>query len=245
MKGLMKPDVILTWPSGCDYPLCRLQLQEFKKFFNKVIIAFYEHGLPDFRPWLKKNIPGAVFCEVEPELEDWRERAVTSAIKKSESDWILFTEQDFFAKDDSFYQVVSQARSRADVIGYDQGTRLHPFFLLTSRALLAKTSQDFSVRGQDQDHFSKVSKELFFMGRFVDLRDLGLREKIDWYHFSSMTWNIFRIKDNDIREFHDPASWLVYNAYSRTAKVKQNPAWRLFTYYAETLLSDFGKFLNE
>lgn len=245
MKGLMKPDVILTWPSGADYPLCRLQLKEFKKFFNKIIIAFYDHGESDYRPWLKKNIPGAIFCEVGYDDVAWRERAVTEALKYSDSDWILFTEQDFFAKDDSFYQVVSQARSQFDVIGYDQGARLHPFFLLTSRSLLEKTSKDFAVHGLGQDHFSKVSNELRTIGRFVDIRALGLKEKVDWYHFSSMTWNIFRIKDNNIREFHEPLDWLLYNYYSRTAKIKQNPRWRAFTYYAEVLLSDFGRFLNE
>ena len=241
----MKPDVLITWPSGCDYPLCRFQLSAFKDFFNKVIITFYDHGTPDFRGFLRSKYPEWVFLESPENSVAWRERAVNLGLDESKSDWVLFSEQDFFWKDDQFLHQVISATKLYDIIGINQGSRLHPCFLLTKRSLIDKTSRDFSVKGANLDHFSQFSKEILELGKFVDLKDLNLFSGRDWYHFSSLTWNLFRVKDLTPHEFHYLADFLVYNAYSRTARVPQDPRWVAFTHMAESLLSGYGRFLND
>jgi len=241
----MKPDILITWPSGCDYPLCRFQLSAFRSYFGKVIITFYPHGTPDFRGFIRKTHKDWTFIESRESSVAWRETAVNLGLEESDSDYVLFTEQDFFWKDDHFLRTVFEAAKKWDTIGLIQGCRLHPCFLLTKRSLIEKTSRDFSVKGKDQDHFYQFGKEIREVGSFVDLKDLGLFSGRDWYHLSSLTWNLFRVKDWTPREFHYLADFLVYNTYSRTARIPQDPRWLVFTHMAESLLSGFGKFLNE
>jgi hypothetical protein len=240
----MKPDIIVTWPSGIDYPLFRLQCKLFKKYFNEIIIVTYPHGSPDYRPWLKKNFPEATFVESGESGPAWRETAVNLGLDHSKSDYVLFTEQDFFWKDDRFLKTVFKWSGSRDTIGIRQGARLHPCFLLTKRDLINKTSRDFSVKGQDLDHFTQFTKEIREVGSFIELKEIGLFSGRDWFHFSSMTWNLFRIKDHDCREQHNTGDFLVYNYLSRTNKIIQNPTWIAFTYYAESLLTEYGQFLN-
>jgi molybdopterin-guanine dinucleotide biosynthesis protein A len=243
-EKLPKPDVLITWPSGVDYPICRFQLQNFRSFFNQVIISIYPHGQPDFTSFLKQVMKKTTFVDVAFHPVKWRENCVMAGLEKVKSDWVLFTEQDFFFKDEYFlYQVLKETKN-SDVIGIRQGPRLHPCFLLVKKETLDKTSKKFEVLGQDKDHFYGVSQDLLKIGKFKDIRDLGLFEGIDWYHLSNLTWNLFRIKDGDVSEFHEPVEFLVYNAMSRTRKVVQDARWIAFTFYAETLLSKFGKFLN-
>ncbi len=240
----MKPDVLMTWPSGVDYPLCRLQLKLLRPFFKDILVSIYEHGSPDFREFLRGSTKGWKWIESPALDETWRETAVNFGLDRSTSDWVLFLEQDFFIKDSKFLDTVYEATKAYDVVGIRQGNRLHPCFLLVSRKLIDKTSRDFAVHGQDKDHFQKFSEEVLAQGKFIDITELGLFPGRDWYHFSSMTWNLFRIKDENVREMHDLPEFLLYNAYSRTKKVPQDPRWIAMTFFTETLLTKFGKYLN-
>ena len=241
----IKPDVIITWPSGFDYPLCRWQLQQFRNYFDKVIIATYTYGSPDFRGFLKKAMKKTDFVDNGQDSATWRERCIASGLEISKSEWVLFTEQDFFWKGDHFLEKVFQATELHNVIGIVQGTRLHPGFLLVKRDLLEETKKEFGVKGNDKDHFWGISQELVSKGNFIDINSLGLYEGVDWFHFSSMTWNHFRIKDGDLTEFHEPTEYLVYNSMSRTKRVIQDARWLAFTHYAEMILTKFGRFLNQ
>lgn len=240
----MKPDVLITWPSGIDYPLCRLQLTKYRSYFNRIIISYYEHGKPDFIPFLKRAHPDWDWVQSPQTSVSWRETAVLKGLEKSEADYVLFTEQDFFWKNENFLKKTFEAAEKWGTVGIRQGTRLHPCYLLTRRYILNGTSLDFSARGQHQDHFSGVSQDIFSLDSLADLSNLGLFFGRDWYHFSSMTWNLFRIKDQNCREFHEPENFLIYNYLSRTKEVPQDPRWIAFTYYVETLLSSFGQFLH-
>lgn len=241
---MIKPDVLLTWPSGVDYPLCRLQLTLFKKYLGQVIVCFYDHGTPDFKAFIERACPDWTFVQSPETGPAWRERAVEKCLEASNNPYVLFTEQDFFWKEDAFLEKVLRKFEEFDTVGIRQGQRLHPAFLLTRRELIEKTGKDFSVKGQDLDHFSQFSKEIQEVGNFVDLKDLGLFFGRDWYHFSSLTWNLFRIKDSNVREMHEPENFLIYNYLSRTKRVPQDTRWIAFTYFAETLLSTYGRFLN-
>ncbi len=241
----MKPDVIITWPSGYDYPLCRWQLRTYRDYFNKVFLTFYPHGEPDFSEFIKKSHPEFT-CLTSPIFnESWREAAINVALGASLSEEVLFTEQDFFWKSEKFLDTVEEAKKQYDIVGIKQGTRLHPCFLRTSRALVEATDCDFSVHGQDKDHFQHFSEQALAIGSFIDLKELGLFEGRDWYHFSSMTWNLGRIKDEKTQEMHELPEFLIYNAYSRTLKIPQDQRWLAMTYWTEMQLTKFGKFLNE
>ena len=176
--------------------------------------------------------------------ENWRNVCTRAALEKSKSETVLFTEQDFFWKGEYFLDQVFKSIKDVDIVGIKQGGRLHPCFLLTRKELIEKTSKNFDPQGQDKDHFWLFSTELLKAGTFLDIRDLGLFEGVDWYHFSSLTWNLARIKDGDIREFHELSEFLVYNYLSRTRRVEQDARWIAFTYYAENLLTKFGRFLS-
>jgi len=240
----VKPDVLITWPSGIDYPLCRLQLTKYRSYFDQIIVSYYEHGKPDFIPFLKKNYPDWTFVESPQTSVSWRETAVLKGLEKSKADYVLFTEQDFFWKNENFLKKTFEAAKNFGTVGIRQGMRLHPCYLLTARWILDNTGLDFSVRGQHEDHFTGVSQDLFSLDSLADLKDLNLFFGRDWYHFSSMTWNLFRIKDQNCREFHETENFMIYNYLSRIAEVPQDPRWIAFTYYVETLLSDYGRFLN-
>jgi len=244
LERSIKPDVVMVWPSGCDYPLCRWQLETYKSYFDRIIITTYDHGQPDMREFLKQAMPKVIFKDAGVDSESWRERCTLLALSESRSEWVLFTEQDFMWKDDHFLHKVFEEAKTHDVIGIRQGTRLHPAFLLVKKSVLNQTKKDFSVNGEGKDHFWNVSQELLKIGNFKDIRDMGLYEGTDWYHFSSLTWNLFRIKDGDVLEFHEVAEFLIYNSLSRTKRVIQDARWIAFTYYAETLLTRFGKFMN-
>jgi hypothetical protein len=240
----MKPDVIITWPTGCDYPLCRAQLKMSRKYFNKVIIVFNPKGPMDFSEFIQKAHKDFTCLSSSVNDEHWREASVTMGLKESTSDEVIFTEQDFFWKDTKFLETVAEARKKYDTVGIRNGNRLHPCFIQTSRAMIEQTSKDFAVQGQDKDHFQKFSEEVLAKGSFIDLKDIGLFEGVDWYHFSSMTWNLMRVQYDDVKEMHELAEFLVYNTYSRTKQVKQDPRWLAHTFYTELMLTKFGKFLN-
>jgi hypothetical protein len=87
MKNLIylpKPDVLITWPSGCDYPLCRFQPQTFRGYFDQVIISTYDHGTPDFRAFLKTAMKKTAFVDLGHDNVHWRERCVLAGLEKSE-----------------------------------------------------------------------------------------------------------------------------------------------------------------
>ena len=243
-RGEVKPDVLITWPSGCDYPLFRLNMSLWEPMINDVIVGFYAHGAPDYTGFIKEHFPQADFVSSAETGMAWRERAVELELEKSISDVVCFSEQDFFFGNSDSLKRCVEALGKWDTIGIRQGSRLHPCFLLTKRELVEKTSKDFSVKGDHKDHFFQFGKEIREVGSFVDLSELGLYEGRDWFHLSSLTWNLFRIKDNNPSEMHNLADFMIYNYMSRTTRVPQDPRWLAFTYYAESLLSSFGKFLN-
>lgn len=244
-RDKIKPDVLVTWPTGCDYPLFRLNMKLWEPLINDVVVGFYDHGVPDYSLFIIENFPQGEFTKSAETGPAWRERAVEKELEKSFAETVIFTEQDFFFKDTRSLKICLEALQRFDTVGIQQGSRLHPCFILTKRELVEKTSKDFSVRGEHKDHFFQFGKEIREVGSFIDLPGLGLFEGRDWYHLSSLTWNLFRIKDNNPSEMHNLADFMVYNYFSRTAKVPQDPRWLAFTYYTESILSSFGKFLNQ
>jgi hypothetical protein len=162
-----KPDVIVTWPRNCDYPLWRKFIAENRNRFAKVIIVFMEtNDGDDYRPFIKSVLSPGLYDLVESPApagnEDWRNVAVCEGLKHSTAEWVWFTEQDFFVKNDLFWSDVERAADRyeAEAVGVMQGTRLHPCSLFVKREIINRTHCDFGIVPNVSDHFSIFTNDL-------------------------------------------------------------------------------------
>lgn len=189
---------LVLWPDSFDYPLFRKNLPELQEKVDEVIICFTKHGNHSLREWIKKNTSGVKFINEEDSsyIEgDWRNKATNYLIDKAKGDWILFLEQDFFIRDyDRFFEKVKQAQKTYGLISFKEADRFHPAFFLIERQILEKITTDFSARGEGQDHFWYVSKQLEDRCDFVDLNILDLHNTIDWIHMGGLTENYFAKK---------------------------------------------------
>lgn len=244
MSKKRKIDIIVTWPSGLDYPLWRWFIKQYRRLFNEVLVVFYPHGRLDFTKFLKDNFKEAKFFISDSHWLTWREDAINTALNYSKAEWIWFTEQDFLFKDQYCFDRVFEEMEYSDVIGIRQGIRLHPCCIFAKREAIEKTDRNFGVGGKNLDHFSLITKQWDKFAEIAYLEDFALREGVDWYHMSSLTWNYFRCHDGDIKDVHEPANFLVWNYYSRTRAVPQDPRYLALSYWVEQQLSSLGKFLK-
>ncbi len=240
-----KIDLIVTWPSGMDYPTWRWFISHYHKLFNNIIVVFYPKGSLDFTRFLRSNFPEVKFLISDSIGQTWREDAVNTALNYSTADWVWFTEQDFLFKDLYCFERIFEAMKDHNVIGVKQGNRFHPCSLFVKRKIIDKTSKDFSAPKQDMDHFSIFSKEIESIGKPITFDRLALFKNKDWYHMSSLTWNYFRIMDDELEDMHEPANFLVWNYYSRKAAVPQAVPYIGLSKWAERKLSSFGEFIAE
>ena len=156
----MTPDVIVCWPWTCDYPLWRKFIAENRHRFAKVLVAFTTNtqGPTDYRSFVRDALGGTVETFDAPTDGEWRDRAVNAALDRSTAEWVWFTEQDLFVKDERFWDYLNPTWSEAIVGWVDETPRLHPSCLLVSRWCIERTSRYF---GPDPiDHFYTFSEEL-------------------------------------------------------------------------------------
>jgi hypothetical protein len=189
----MKPDVLLTWPTRCDYPLWRKFIKEERERFSRVIVVFSNHGGPSYRDFVATDLAlHNVIALDSPEWygRDWRDVAVNAALHLSDNPWVWFTEQDFSITDNSFWWTVSAWEECGfEIIGLEQDTlpeqpRLHPCCLFVKRELVDATSRYF---GPDEgDHFWKFSQELYAVTRYPRMEI----SKLDaWHHMNGLSHN--------------------------------------------------------
>jgi len=251
----MKPDVIVTWPTGYDYPWWRWQMTQHRKKFGKIFVVFHKMGHPDFRPFLQKMFRNVTYLNMPEPGVNWRHIAVNGALQLSKNPWVLLTEMDFLVKEDYFFVKVFEEAEKCDGVVYDQGERFHPCFTLLRRATIEKTNKYYDPaylynRKGDTlmraclDHGQVLTWELREHGKFKSLKDIGLVEGEDYFHLQDCTHNYDRIKVGDIREMSHPKNFLVYNAVSRLFPVPQCKEWVEITYLAEYLMCPLGNFLN-
>lgn len=160
----MKPDVIVTWPRNCDYPLWREYVRQNRSRMNEVIVVFMEtHEGEDYREFVKKSMfwDRALCAGMPPAYAgDWRNVAVNTGLEYSmHSEWIWFTEQDFFPGPD-FWNKVEEYSKDHDYIGIKEGDRLHPACLFVRRSVLYETRRDFGIVPNKLDHFGLIAEDL-------------------------------------------------------------------------------------
>lgn len=185
----MKPDVIVSWPRNCDYPLWRLFIHENRREFGDVIVIFTEtyHG-PDFRDFVVNAMAADnVICRNSPTPqsgEDWRNVAVNFGLSFSHSDLVWFTEQDFYVLGGFFDEVDLYLSEGAEAIGVYQGDRLHPCSIFITKDLLKRLVLDFGVEPNVGDHFWKIQAQLGIFEKKV----WAIPEKF-YEHFNGLSHN--------------------------------------------------------
>ena len=188
----VRPDIIVTWPESCDYPLWRRWLASERERFAQVIVAFSPAGRPDLREHVRSVTPDVTFLDTRWEDgRDWRDAAVNAALRVSDADWVWFTEQDFLVEDPRFWSVPDAFGGcmRASAIGTRQGEegRWHPCCLFVRRTTIDLTSHDFSVT-EDGDHFARFGRDLEALGARVV--DLDYWSDPSWYsHMAGLSHN--------------------------------------------------------
>lgn len=182
-------DVIVSWPQHIDYPLWRRFLNFNRKRFNKVIIVFTQMNMgKDYRDYIKQQLSNVTFIDNDEVSGDWRNIAVNKGLKYSTSEWVWFTEQDFYPRTVFFKQMEEKMKDN-QVVGVLQETRLHPCSLLIKREILDKTSKDFSASPPEYDHFGKIQQDLLKLGAKVTTIDPEY-----WYHMNGLSQNIYLLQ---------------------------------------------------
>lgn len=163
---LVKPDLITVWPKNNDYPLWRKQIEVMQGVFNKIIIVFMETNQGhDYRDFVRSQMPFATFVEQHKLVpgEDWRDACVKDALAVSTSEWIWFTEEDFFVGPGFWESVNRFLQMGSEVFGVFDQTRLHPCCIFIARKLLEKTSKNFGIKSGEYDHFGQIQLDLAAM----------------------------------------------------------------------------------
>lgn len=161
---MIKPDVIVSWPRNCDYPLWRQFIHDNRDRFSKVIVAFT--GAPvdgDYDCFVRESTEtdGVTCITVPHEIPgDWRNNAVHRALTYSLSEWVWFTEQDLNVNDEFFNDVERAVNAGADVFAVYQGSRMHPCSILIKRSVLYQLRLDFGIIPDVADHFVKIQQQL-------------------------------------------------------------------------------------
>lgn len=195
----MKPDIIVSWPRNCDYPLWRQFIHDNRERFNVIVIVFTEtnHG-PDYREDVKKAMlkDWVLFIDCPPVGNgDWRNIAINQALLQSyNAPWIWFTEQDFLIADpEKFWSVVNNAATNEkNWIGVKEGDRIHPCCLFVSRQALNQTSKNFGIVPNVSDHFSVLTQELEALGSGSFIHPEY------WQHLAGLSHNLRLIMDGDM-----------------------------------------------
>lgn len=165
---MVKPDIILSWPNNCDYPLWRDFITKERARFNEVIIAITEtNQAPNYTDFIREQLT-PLHCQFvipppTPPTDDWRNIATRQCLLHSyNADWIWFTEQDFIITDvEAFFAEVQEAENKGfEIMATYQETRMHPCDIFIKRSLLDKTRKQFGIIPNVADHFIKFQQDI-------------------------------------------------------------------------------------
>ena len=195
---MIKPDIILVWPRNSDYPLWRLFIRKERERFGKVLVVFMNpQSGDDYREFVKQAMApdNITFIESATAEElgsnDWRHAAIYKALPLVTSDWIWFTEQDFFPKAD-FFNELNKLFMSYPIIGIKEGDRLHPCSLFIRKDLIGKTGKNFGIVKDTSDHFSIFTKQLYNLNERVAFIDKSL-----YMHMAGLTSNLSLIEKEE------------------------------------------------
>jgi len=196
-------DIIVSWPEHTDYPLWRQQIHDNRSLFNKVIVVFTNMNVPkDYREYVKMVMGGDDITFVDSDKwtgeDDWRNKSVNTGLRYSDSEWVWFTEQDFFWKE-GFWDVVTKHMDVVSVVAMETEGRMHPACIFVKRSVIDSTRKDFGVTKDVSDHFGKFQEDV---DRLVFAK-VWLPNDI-YTHMAGLSQNMFLMRD--------PKAFLYYPA---------------------------------
>lgn len=213
---MIKPDIILTWPTSTDYPFYRYQLTKYRSYFNQIIVCLSN-------TWQQPDLQRSLISELEkinaiilpaPQIksqEDWRSIAVNNCLKYVRSEHILFMEQDFIIHSGQFLPTV--LGSGGEYIGFRDGNvaenRSHPAFLIVKTEAVFKTELNFAPN-YPLDHFATFSKQLDNVLQYTSLQSLGLTEPETFEHLCGLQSNYSILKNKGMPNYR-PERLKAYN----------------------------------
>jgi len=251
----MKPDVIVTWPTGYDYPWWRWQMTAHRKKFDRIFVVFHHTGRPDFRPFLQKMFRRVTYLNMPEPGVNWRHIALNGALQLSKNPWIWLTEMDFLVKEDYFFVKMFEEAEKCDGIALEAGEKFHPCCTLLRRSTLDKTDIYYDpaylydrvgkvLREACLDHGTVLTWQLKKHGQIKTLKEIGLKAGEDYYHMEDLTHNYDRVKVGNVSEVSKPKEFLLYNAITRSVPVPQCKEWLEISHLADYEMTKVGRFLN-
>lgn len=208
-KLITKPDVIISWPDNNDYPLWRKFIKENRETFDKVIIVFTKtHSEVNYKEFVTDHTQDCTLLEC-PSLisgEDWRSVAVNYGLSFSSSEWVWFTEQDFYITDELFWEDVNQVirENMSDFIGVLEGQRIHPCSMFVKRSVIDRTSKFFGIVPDKSDHFFVFTQEVRKL-----LPALAFVDRKYWKHYNGLSHNFSLISRGE-RPVYQPIEFYDY-----------------------------------
>ena len=204
----IKPDLIVTWPKNCDYPLWRSYVKRNRQRFKEVFVVFMEpnqgHDYSGFI--MQEMLTDNVTFLHSPELrsqQDWRNVAVNFALSKSKAGWVWFTEQDFYPRG-FFWLEMEKLRRKFDIVAAFEADRMHPCSVLVKRELINKTKMDFGISKDFSDHFGTFQRDVDKLG--ITVGKIGKRY---YQHYNGMSHN-FSLVDRGEKPNYKPEIFCAY-----------------------------------
>jgi len=191
---MIKPDVILTWPKNCDYPIWRQFIHEERHRFNEIILVFMETNQGyDYREFVRgATFKDHILCVDSPMIPpdaDWRNIAVNFGLQQSlHSEWLWFTEQDFFPMSGFFDLLYLYMEGDALAVGVHDGPRLHPCSLFIKRQVLNSTSKNFGIVPGKIDHFGLIQLDIEKIERDTG-RKIAIMPQERYKHMAGLSHN--------------------------------------------------------
>jgi hypothetical protein len=229
------PDIIISWPRNCDYPLWRQYIRDNRTRFNEVIIIFTEtHFGEDYRDFVTHAMqPDHVLTVWDYQRdgrEDWRNQAIHAGLIHSyNAQWILFTEQDFLPKIGFWQNVQADEGMGVRAIGVKDNERLHPCCLFLRRDLLNSLSKDFGVVKDKLDHFGLIQKQLESSNE-----PIGILNPDTYFHNNGLSHNMSLVERGEMPNYH-PTEFTQYLVDSLNCTVPKDKRW----------LDMFGSYLGK
>lgn len=230
----MRPDVIVTWPHTCDFPLWRKFIRDERHRFARVLVCFSTNmgGAVDYRDFVREQMADIAECFDSPPLDgrDWRDVAVNAALDRSDAEWVWFTEPDFFITDPEEFWVGELAPGGPDptvlrirlprdpvALGWkEHNPRWHPSSLFVRRWAIDRTARYFGP--VPIDHFYTFGVELTAMG------DVLYLVPTTYEHLQGLAHNHYLADTGQPVTFH-PERFVQYLRDCLLADVTLDPRW--------------------
>lgn len=231
MGRVLKPDLVVPWPTHCDYPLWRAALRRERDRYGDVVVVLTppsaEADLSAFVTERLQSLGATVARGPGPQQGvDWRDAATREGLRHAWGEWVWFTEQDFeVLRPEAYWGAVDERA--AEAVGHREGDgRWHPSSLLVRRELVDALLQAGAHFGADPvDHFFEFGRRLEAAAPVADLeRDLGLARERDFRHMAGLSYNHQLVEQGDPVGYK-PAEFRAYLLACLDSGEALHPAW--------------------